>query len=426
MSKQAPPQPPPQQPPLNDIISTTSHQVLLFSSQGTTNDRVSVGQNIKNVPYTTQERNGQTKKSVAYYDNSGTLSYDFLSINAQQGYDLYGTIIECDIDYTFYNSVYGYNNQLYVSLGPLDENNAPTNPLYVGTVFIDTGVFTPDEYAETVKNALNGFYEIATQSPQTPFEVEYLQTKRRFKISMGTTTEQLDFGIYDKFPVQQGAGYPQSNNEEFTAFKHLGLVRNTGQTVPNYYKGSEKLYGNIGYWIVPHEGHIVSPACVDLRLTDAIQISSVFDSQSRNSNRNEAEDTNIITSVAVPAILRANEPIPSTLSFKPNDFMYKSTFRINKTSLSKLSFVLTDLRGGIVNMNGGSYTIRIMIYNLPSIDYALMDSRLNTMEQYMASIPQFSKKTAGGERIAEVVPPKGWLERLKKITLAELKHKYLE
>jgi hypothetical protein len=24
------------------------------------------------------------------------------------------------------------------------------------------------------------------------------------------------------------------------------------------------------------------------------------------------------------------------------------------------------------------------------------------------------------------VPPRGWLERLKKITLAELKHKYLE
>ncbi len=426
MSKQALPQPQPQPPPLNDIISTTSHQVLLFSSQGTTNDRVSVGQDIKNVPYTTQERNGQTKKSVAYYDNSGTVSYDFLSINAQQGFDLYGTIIECDIDYTFYNSVYGYNNQLYVSLGPLDENNVPINQLYVGTVYIDTGVFTPDEYAETVKNALNGFYEIATQSLQTPFEVEYLQTKRRFKISMGTTTEQLDLGIYDKFPVPRGAGYPQSNNQEFTAFKHLGLVRNTGQTVPNYYKGLENAYGRIGYWIVPHEGHIVSPVCVDLRLTDAIQISSVFDSQSRNSNRKDAEDTNIITSVAVPAILRANEPIPSTLTFRPNDFMYKSTFRINKTSLTKLSFVLTDLRGGIVNMNGGSYTIRIMIYNLPSIDFALMDSRLNTMEQYMASIPKFSKKTAGGERIAKVVPPKDWLERLKKITLAELKHKYLE
>jgi hypothetical protein len=287
-------------------------------------------------------------------------------------------------------------------------------------------VFTPDEYAEAVKNALNGFYEIATQTLQTPFEVEYMQTKRRFKISMGTTTEQLSLGIYSKFPVQQGQGYPQANNEEFTAFKHLGLVRNVGQTVPNYYKGQENAYGRIGYWIVSHEGIFVSPACVDLRLTDAIQISSVFDSQSRNSNRKDAEDTNIITSVAVPAILRANEPIPSTLSFKPNDFMYKSTFRINKTSLTKLSFALTDLRGGIVDMNGGSYTIRIMIYNLPSIDFALMDSRLNTMEQYMASIPQFSKKTAGGERVAKVVPPKGWLERLKKITLAELKHKYLE
>jgi len=75
---------------------------------------------------------------------------------------------------------------------------------------------------------------------------------------------------------------------------------------------------------------------------------------------------------------------------------------------------------------GGNYTIRCMIYQLPSINYAMMETQANTMEQYLASIPQFSKKTAGGERIAKVVPPKGWLERLKKITLAELKHKYLE
>ena len=77
-------------------------------------------------------------------------------------------------------------------------------------------------------------------------------------------------------------------------------------------------------------------------------------------------------------------------------------------------------------MNGGNYAIRCMVYQLPSIDYALQESKLNSMEQYMASIPQFSKKTAGGERIAKVVPPRNWLARLKKITLAELKHKYLE
>ena len=77
-------------------------------------------------------------------------------------------------------------------------------------------------------------------------------------------------------------------------------------------------------------------------------------------------------------------------------------------------------------MNGGNYTLRVMIYQLPSINYAMMETQANTMEQYLASIPAFSKKTAGGERIAKVVPPRNWLARLKKITLAELKHKYLE
>jgi hypothetical protein len=91
-----------------------------------------------------------------------------------------------------------------------------------------------------------------------------------------------------------------------------------------------------------------------------------------------------------------------------------------------LYFELTDLQNNTIHMMGGSYTLRVMVYQLPSIDYALQEAKLNTMEQYLASIPQFSKKTAGGERIAKVVPPKGWLERLKKITLAELKHKYLE
>jgi hypothetical protein len=128
----------------------------------------------------------------------------------------------------------------------------------------------------------------------------------------------------------------------------------------------------------------------------------------------------------VPAILQADEQIPSTLTFKPTDFSYRSTFRINASNITNLTFELTDLQNNTILLNGGNYVLRVMIFQLPAIDYALQESKLNSMEQYMASIPQFSKKTAGGERIAKVVPPRNWLERLKKITLAELKHKYLE
>jgi hypothetical protein len=84
------------------------------------------------------------------------------------------------------------------------------------------------------------------------------------------------------------------------------------------------------------------------------------------------------------------------------------------------------LNGKTILMNGGNYTVRIMIYQLPSVDYSAQEAATNTMESYMATIPQFSKKSVGGERIAKVVPPKNWMERLKKITLAELKHKYID
>lgn len=430
MSKKAQPQIPPPQPPqmsMADLISQTSHQVLLFSSQGKGVKR-EVGGQLPDVPHEAQN-NGQTTSSTAVLNDVGLCEYDFLNIEATQGNDLYGTIIECDIDYSFYNTRHRYNNAIFLSFGPLDANNNPSPGSYGPfTAFVESGVWTPLQYAEQLTNTLNGAYEALTGQPTaSPFTVEYNQPKRRFIYRMAQTTPPIDLRIYDKYPLPQGAPNEFPDGELITAHKAMGLVRNKGQNVPNYYKRKEDAnYGRIGYWILNNNSEFVSPSTVDLRLTDAIQVGTRFDSRSRNSSRNNQEATNIVTAVSVPAILQADEQIPSTLSFKPNDFSYRSTFRINASNITNLTFELTDLQNNTILMNGGNYTLRVMIYQLPSIDYALQESKLNSMEQYMASIPQFSKKTAGGERIAKVVPPRNWLQRLKKITLAELKHKYLE
>jgi hypothetical protein len=416
----------PQQPPpnLNDIISSTSHQILLFSSQGT-GVRQEVGTTLNELPYNPEPLNGQAIVSSAYIQDGSLTEYNFLNIDSVPGFDLYGTIIEADIDYTFYNSKNNYNNLLYVSIGPLGANNAPSNPNYVGTVRMDVGVYTPSQYAEDLKNALNFFYQDATNTAQDPFFVEYLERKRRFRINMKATTEELPLHIYDKYPVQPNKSYT-TGSENHTAYKALGLRQNIGQFVPNYYANpTDKAYGKIGYWIIPYESEMTSPSCIDLRLTDAIQIASTYDAKTRNSNREFAEETTIVTSIAVPAILQANEIIPSTLSFKPNDFMYRSSFRINASSLTDLTFKLTDLKGTPINLNGGGYTLRIMVYSLPRVNVALQDAKLNTMESYLATIPQFSKKSVGGERVAPVVPPDSWIARLKAITLNDLKHKYI-
>jgi len=408
-----------------DLISQTSHQVLLFSSQGKGVKR-EVGGQLPDVPHEA-ENNGQTSSSTAVLNDVGLCEYDFLNIEATQGNDLYGTIIECDIDYSFYNTRHRYNNAIYLSFGPLDANNNPEAGSHGPfPAFIESGVWTPLQYAEQLSNALNGAYDLVDPAVN-PFTVEYNQPKRRFIYRMAQTTPPIDLRIYDKYPLPQGAPNEFPDGQLITAHKAMGLVRNKGQTVPNFYKRKEdSAYGRIGYWIVPNNSEFVSPSTIDLRLTDAIQVGTRFDSRSRNSSRNNQEATNIVTAVSVPAILQADEQIPSTLSFKPNDFSYRSTFRINASNITNLTFELTDLQNNTILMMGGSYTLRVMIYQLPAIDYALQESKLNSMEQYMASIPQFSKKVAGGERIAKVVPPRNWPQRLKKITLAELKHKYLE
>ena len=428
MSTKAQPQLPPPQPPqmsMADLISQTSHQVLLFSSQGKATKR-EVGNGLIDVlPNNTN--NGQSPASSAVLNDVGLCEYDFLNIEATQGNDLYGTIIECDIDYSFYNTRHRYNNAIFLSFGPLDANNNPepgsTGPF---PAFVESGVWTPLQYAEQLANTLNGAYDLVDPAVN-PFTVEYNQPKRRFIYRKAQTTPPIDLRIYDKYPLPQGAPNEFPDGQLITAHKAMGLVRNKGQNVPNFYTRKEdRDYGPIGYWIVPNDGEFISPSTIDLRLTDAIQVSTRFDSRSRNSNKVYQEATNIVTAVSVPAILQADEQIPSTLSFKPNDFSYRSTFRINASNITNLTFELTDLRGNTIEMLGGNYTLRVMIYQLPSVNYAMMETQSNTMEQYLASIPAFSKKTAGGERIAKVVPPRNWLERLKKITLAELKHKYLE
>ena len=416
---------PPAQLSMADLISQTSHQVLLFSSQGRVVKR-DVGGQLPDVPHEA-ENNGQSAGSTAFLNDVGLCEYDFLNIQATQGNDLYGTIIECDIDYSFYNTVHRYNNSIYLSFGPLDENNQPL-PGSAGpfVAFVESGVWTPIQYAAQLENALNGAYDVV-DPVANPFTVEYNAPKRRFIYRMAATVPPIDLRIYDKYPLPNGAANEFPNSELYTAHKAMGLVRNVSQNVPNLYvRKEDKAYGRIGFWILNNDSEFVSPSTIDLRLTDAIQVSTRFDSSSRNSSREFQEATNIVTAVSVPAILQADEQIPSTLSFKPTDFSYRSTFRINASNLTNLTFELTDLNGKTILMNGGSYTIRIMIYQLPTVDYSAQEAAANTLEQYMATIPQFSKKSVGGERIAKVVPPKNWMERLKKITLAELKHKYID
>ena len=147
-------QPPP--PNLNDIISATSHQVLLFSSQGK-GIRENVGNKLNQLPYNPVPNNGQATTSSAHIDDGSITEYNFLNIESIAGFDLYGTIIEADIDYTFYNSKNNYNNLLYVSIGALGVNNLPIQISFMGVVRIDVGVYTPNEYAEELKNALNKF-----------------------------------------------------------------------------------------------------------------------------------------------------------------------------------------------------------------------------------------------------------------------------
>ncbi|MHC4930252.1 MAG: hypothetical protein ACYTFU_11410, partial [Planctomycetota bacterium] len=338
-----------------------------------------VGGQLPDVPHEA-ENNGQTTSSSAVLNDVGLCEYDFLNIEATQGNDLYGTIIECDIDYSFYNTRHRYNNAIFLSFGPLDANNNPepgsTGPF---PAFVESGVWTPLQYAEQLANTLNGAYDLVDPAVN-PFTVEYNQPKRRFIYRMAQTTPPIDLRIYDKYPLPQGAPNEFPDGELITAHKAMGLVRNSGQNVPNYYKRKEDAnYGRIGYWILNNNSEFVSPSTADLRLTDAIQVGTRFDSRSRNSSRKNQEATNIVTAVSVPAILQADEQVPSTLSFKPNDFSYRSTFRINASNITNLTFELTDLQNNTILMNGGNYTLRVMIYQLPSIDYALQESKLNSM-----------------------------------------------
>jgi hypothetical protein len=186
------------------MISQTSHQVLLFSSQGKGAKR-NVGGTLPDVPHEAAN-NGQTNGSSALLNDVGECEFDFFNIEASQGNDLYGTIIECDIDYSFYNTRHKYNNVIYLSFGPLDANNQPapgSSGPYVA--YVEPGVWTPNQYAEQLANALNGAYH-QVQAGVDPFTVQYNQPKRRFIYSMAQTTPAIDLRIYDKYPITQGGG----------------------------------------------------------------------------------------------------------------------------------------------------------------------------------------------------------------------------
>ena len=400
-----------------DIITQTSHQVLLFSSQGQGRQ--------KEVGFT----QGQSNRSQASINDTGICQYNFLNVQAMNGYDLFGTIVECDIDYSFYNTVNNFNNLMYVSIGAFADIGG-TNPAnYLGVLRIPEGVWTPNEYAEQVQDTMNAFYKSATGSVVDYIHCEYVQSIRRFRFMADATPENLVIYLYDMYPVAVGGSSPVADSINKSNHKAMGLRRNTGQTVPNNYTNEEQKYGKIGYWEInisapPAVPTFTTPACIDLRRTDAIQIGSTYDASTRNSNRQLAEETNIITSIAVPAILKGDEDIPSTLTFKPNDFSYRSSIKINASNLNKLTLRLTDLDGNQLDMNGGSYTIRMMIYQMPRENLAFADARMNTLDSYIASLPQFKNRGLAGT--VNIKPPESWVKRLKKITLQELKHKYLQ
>ena len=407
-----------QQMSISDIITQTSHQVLLFSSQGKGKQ--------KEVGFT----KGQSSDSKATVNDTGICEYGFLNIEAMSGYDLFGTIVEFDIDYSFYNTVEGFNNLMYVSIGPFADIGGANPANFLGVVHIAEGVWTPNEYAEQVQDAMNAFYKSATGHGVDYIHCEYIQSIRRFRFTVDATPENLVIFLYDMYPIAVGGSSPVTNSLQKNNYKAMGLRRNTGQTVPNNYTNEERKAGKIGYWelnisVGPlNVPTFTTPACIDLRRTDAIQIGSTYDASTRNSNRERAEETNIITSVAVPAILNGDEDIPSTLTFAPKDFSYRSSIKFNASNVNKLTLRLTDLDGEQLDMNGGSYTIRMMIYQLPRDNLAMADARLNTLDSYIASLPQYKNKGLAGT--INIKPPESWVSRLKKITLDQLKHKYLQ
>jgi hypothetical protein len=372
---------------MSKTASDAGSQILLYSTQGK-GVRQEVGQGIKIAQ--ADQRNGQSAFSIATMNDCNLTEYNFLSLSTSQGFQLVGSIVEIDVDYSFYNVAQGINNTLFLSIGELDPaTNQPIQPSYLEIVFLDPGNFSPNDYAGMLTARLNLTYDNATGGALSPFSVEYIETVRRFEIFMDATPDGLSCYIYDKYPmgqIEQGSR-PNDTSEN-------------------------------------HGGKVVSPQTIDIRLADAIQISSTYDALSRNSNRALAEETNIITSLSVPPLYGGDEKPPSRLVFRPWDSYYRSTFYINASNLSTLTFRITDIDGRPVEMNGGHYSLRLKIFQLPRWNPALEEANEASLQSYLAGIPQFVKK--GKDALKNIKPPKDWKRKLHKIKLNALKHKFLE
>ena len=403
----------------NYNINTT---LLLYSENGLSNAVLDVGQTIPPGANDPSVRNGQTIANQAYLKETGSLKYNFLNYQANQNNNLVGYIIEADIDYSFYNVVKGVNNQLFISIGVLDENNLPLLPPYLEVVGLPPGNYSPREFAEGFTITLNEIYKSATGTLEEPYTVEYNQSTRRFTFSQAVTTLGFDTYIYSVYPISNIAGSPEINalDELTLSWKLIGLTKNSGQTVPNFYGGLDKNY-TISYYIIPDGGTLTSTQVIDLRFTSSLQISTTYDANSRNSNSRNREATNLITNIPIPPLYLEDDLPPNSLKFLPNDFLYRNTFLINSSNINDLQIFISDIRGNRIEMNGGSYSLRLKISPVPLLNPSNTPDP-DTLLTFLRDINMYDKKNKRNLKLNDKMKKK-----IKgKIKLINMKHKYLQ
>jgi hypothetical protein len=115
---------------MSKTASDAGSQILLYSTQGK-GVRQEVGQGIKVAQ--ADQRNGQSAFSIATMNDCNLTEYNFLSLSTSQGFQLVGSIVEIDVDYSFYNVAQGINNTLFLSIGELDP--ATNQPIFRNCFF---------------------------------------------------------------------------------------------------------------------------------------------------------------------------------------------------------------------------------------------------------------------------------------------------
>jgi hypothetical protein len=346
---------------MNNDNYNINNTILINSEFGSSSNIQDVG--IETQPGEGEsENNGQTLRNQALLNENGVLNYSFLQITAPVNNNLVGYLIEADIDYSFYNVVKGINNTFIISIGELDNNNNPILPQYLGVVGIPPGNYSPNLLCDALNDSFNSFYENAVGVPSGPYNFIYQEQYRRITIRQNPTVLGLNTYIYSFYPVNNiGIADVPLLDELSLSWKLIGLVKNTGQVVPNFYLGTPDKDLPVSYWIIPNDGFLVSPKVIDLRFTNSLLISSSFDCNSRNTNKNILENTNIITSIPIPPIYGADEIPQNTLRYTPNDYEYRNTFLINQNNINQIRIFITDIRGNLINLNGGQYSLRLKI-----------------------------------------------------------------